>query len=67
MGTFADRFLGSAEKLSAGGFAASRSGSDLALIAQETLAAVERDHDIDLEPGVHRRNVTAVGVAALDR
>lgn len=31
---------------------------DLTLIEAETLAAVERDYGIDLEPGVHRRNVT---------
>ncbi|ELY99918.1 MOSC domain-containing protein [Natrialba chahannaoensis JCM 10990] len=38
-------------------------GSDLTLIERETLAAVEQDYDIDLEPGVHRRNVTTADVA----
>ncbi len=42
---------------------ADRSGSDLTLIEREALAAVERDHDIALAPGVHRRNVTTAGVA----
>jgi MOSC domain-containing protein YiiM len=32
-------------------------GSDLTLIEAETLAALARDADIDLEPGAHRRNV----------
>ncbi|WP_254832012.1 MOSC domain-containing protein [Haloglomus salinum] len=62
-GTFASRFLGSAERLSAGGEAASRDGSDLTLIEQEALDAVEADYDIALEPGVHRRNVTTEGIA----
>ncbi|ELY85084.1 MOSC domain-containing protein [Natrialba taiwanensis] len=39
-----------------------REGSDLTLIERETLAAVERKYDIELEPGVHRRNVTTTGV-----
>jgi MOSC domain-containing protein YiiM len=42
---------------------AGRDGSDLTLIEREALAAVERDHDIDLEPGAHRRNVTTAGIA----
>ncbi|WP_121741418.1 MOSC domain-containing protein [Natronorubrum halophilum] len=42
---------------------AERSGSDLTLIAAEALAAVERDYDVALESGVHRRNVTTDGVA----
>ncbi|MXV63894.1 MOSC domain-containing protein [Natronorubrum sp. JWXQ-INN-674] len=42
---------------------ADRDGSDLTLIAGETLDAVERDYDITLEPGAHRRNVTTEGVA----
>jgi len=42
---------------------ADRDGSDLTLIEREALAAVERDHGIDLEPGAHRRNVTTAGVA----
>lgn len=46
----------------AGSFA-DRDGSDLTLIEREVLAAVERDHGIDLEPGAHRRNVTTAGVA----
>ncbi|OIB57021.1 MOSC domain-containing protein [Natrialba sp. SSL1] len=40
-----------------------REGSDLTLIERETLTAVERDYDIDLEPGVHRRNITTTGIA----
>ncbi|MBV0903666.1 MOSC domain-containing protein [Haloarcula salina] len=42
---------------------ADREGCDLTLIESEALAAVERDHGIDLEPGAHRRNVTTAGVA----
>lgn len=40
-----------------------REGCDLTLIESETLEAVERDYDIPLEPGVHRRNLTTEGVA----
>lgn len=40
-----------------------RGGSNLTLIEYETLEAVEREYDISLEPGVHRRNVTTEGVA----
>lgn len=36
---------------------------DVTLIAAESLAAIERDYDVVLEPGVHRRNVTVSGVA----
>lgn len=36
---------------------------DLTLIEAEAIEAIERDYDIDLEPGVHRRNVTVRGVA----
>lgn len=42
---------------------ADRDGSDLTLIESEALDAVERDYDIALEPGVHRRNLTTEGVA----
>lgn len=42
---------------------ADRDGSDITFIEQEALDAVEGDYDIDLEPGVHRRNVTTEGVA----
>jgi MOSC domain-containing protein YiiM len=42
---------------------ADRAGSDLTLIEREALAAVERDHGLDLDPGVHRRNLTTEGVA----
>ncbi|MFP9191591.1 MOSC domain-containing protein [Natronosalvus vescus] len=42
---------------------ADREGSDLTLIESEVLEAVERDCDLALEPGVHRRNVTTQGVA----
>ncbi|MDG5819183.1 MOSC domain-containing protein [Natronococcus sp. A-GB7] len=47
----------------AGGTFADREGSDLTLIEREALEAVERDYDIELEPGVHRRNLTTEGVA----
>ena len=40
-----------------------RAGSDLTLIERETLEAVERDDSIDLEDGIHRRNLTTEGVA----
>lgn len=36
---------------------------DLTLIEAESLAAIERDYDVTLDPGVHRRNVTVRGVA----
>ncbi|NUC70753.1 MOSC domain-containing protein [Haloterrigena sp. SYSU A558-1] len=42
---------------------ADREGSDITFIEREALEAVERDYDIALEPGVHRRNVTTEGVA----
>jgi len=42
---------------------ADRDGGDLTLIESEALAAVERDYDIELAPGVHRRNVTTEGVS----
>ena len=40
-------------------------GDDRAItfIEAEALEAVERDYEIDLDPGVHRRNVTTRGVA----
>lgn len=41
---------------------ADRAGSDLTLIEREALEAVERDYDIPLESGVHRRNFTTEGV-----
>ncbi|SER14439.1 MOSC domain-containing protein [Natrinema salaciae] len=40
-----------------------RDGSDITLIESETLTSVERDYDIELEPGVHRRNLTTDGIA----
>ncbi len=42
---------------------ADREGSDLTLIEAEALEAVERDYDVSLEPGVHRRNITTADVA----
>ena len=42
---------------------ADREGSDLTLIESEALAAVERDDDISLESGLHRRNLTTDGIA----
>lgn len=42
---------------------ADREGSDLTLIESEVLAAIERDYDIELEPGAHRRNVTTAGIS----
>ncbi|WP_293027814.1 MOSC domain-containing protein [Natronococcus sp.] len=50
------------EHETAGTFA-DRDGSDLTLIEAEALAALERDYGIELEPGVHRRNLTTEGVA----
>jgi len=35
-----------------------REGSELTLIESEALAAVERNYGIDLDPGIHRRNIT---------
>jgi len=40
-----------------------RAGCAITFIESETLAAVERDYDITLDPGAHRRNVTTRGVA----
>lgn len=42
---------------------ADRDGSDITFIEREALEAAERDYDIALEPGIHRRNVTTEGVA----
>ncbi|WP_255149140.1 MOSC domain-containing protein [Halorarius halobius] len=42
---------------------ADREGSNLTLIEAEALDAVEADYGVDLDPGVHRRNVTTRGVA----
>lgn len=39
-----------------------REGSELTLIELEALDGVARDYGIELEPGVHRRNVTTEGV-----
>lgn len=36
---------------------------DVTLIEAEALEAVESDYGVELEPGVHRRNVTVRGVA----
>jgi len=47
----------------ADGTFADREGSDVTLIESEALAGVERDYEIDLEPGVHRRNITTEGIA----
>jgi hypothetical protein len=49
----------------AGTFSASADdlARDLTLIERETLAAVERDYDVTLAPGEHRRNLTVEGVA----
>ena len=46
-----------------GGTFSDRDGSELTLIEAEALAAVERDYDIDLDPGMHRRNITTEGVS----
>ncbi len=42
---------------------AERTGSDLTLIEAEAIRAVEQDYDIEIEPGMHRRNVTTEGVS----
>ncbi|WP_254761871.1 MOSC domain-containing protein [Natrinema marinum] len=42
---------------------ADRDGSDITFIEQEALEAVERNYDISLEPGAHRRNLTTDGIA----
>jgi hypothetical protein len=47
----------------ASGTFADREGSDVTLIDHEALAAVERDYDIALDPGSHRRNLTTEGIA----
>ena len=38
-------------------------GRQVTLIEAETLEAIARDHDIDLTPDEHRRNLTVRGVA----
>lgn len=45
------------------GIFATRDGSDVTFIEKEALTAVEREYNIELEPGSHRRNVTTSGVA----
>lgn len=40
----------------------SRDGFDLTLIEAEAVEAAERDYDLSLDPGAHRRNVTTRGV-----
>ncbi|MCU4743089.1 MOSC domain-containing protein [Halobacteria archaeon AArc-m2/3/4] len=40
-----------------------RDGCDLTLIEREAVTAIEREYDISLESGSHRRNVTTEGVA----
>ncbi|MFD1588684.1 MOSC domain-containing protein [Halorientalis brevis] len=42
---------------------ADREGCAITFIESETLAAVERDYDIALDPGAHRRNVTTRNIA----
>lgn len=42
---------------------ADRSGAAVTLIEADALEAAERDYDLDLDPGVHRRNVTTRGIA----
>ncbi|QLG49011.1 MOSC domain-containing protein [Natrinema halophilum] len=59
----ADQGLEGDRYFSADGTFAERDGSDLTLIETETLTAVERDYNIDLESGVHRRNLTTEGIA----
>lgn len=39
-----------------------REGSDITFIAAETLVAVQQEHDIDIQAGSHRRNVTTRGI-----
>ena len=46
-----------------GGTFSDREGSELTLIEGEALAAVERDYGIDLDPGMHRRNITTEAVS----
>lgn len=58
-----DRGLEGDRYFQTAGTFADREGSDLTLIEAETLEGVEREYDIDLEPGVHRRNLTTEGVA----
>ncbi|MCU4752435.1 MOSC domain-containing protein [Halobacteria archaeon AArc-curdl1] len=59
----ADRGLEGDRYFQTTGTFADREGSDLTLIETEALEGVEREYDIDLEPGVHRRNLTTEGVA----
>ena len=40
-----------------------REGSELTLIESEALAAVERGYGIDLDPGIHRRNITTEAIS----
>lgn len=42
---------------------ADRDGCAITFIESEALAAVERDYDVSLAPGSHRRNVTTSGIA----
>jgi len=38
-------------------------GNELTLVEREAVAAIEREADIELAPGEHRRNLTTRGVA----
>jgi MOSC domain-containing protein YiiM len=38
-------------------------GNELTLVELEAIAAIERESGVELEPGEHRRNLTASGVA----
>jgi MOSC domain-containing protein YiiM len=40
-----------------------RKGCDVTFMEEEMIAAIERDYDIDLDPGVHRRNITTTDIA----
>lgn len=48
------------------GTTGNRDGFDLTLIEAEAIEAAEREHDVVLEPGAHRRNVTTRGVSLDD-
>lgn len=58
-----DRYFDAAGTFSDGDVDERGPGRDLTLIETEAVAAIERESDISLDPGEHRRNVETRGVA----
>ena len=54
--------VASARAVAGGGFDGDRHGDDITLIEAEALEELARDHDIEIGPGVSRRQVTTRGI-----